>query len=340
MVLNPTPQSSGLDAQAGLIPRRRLLHLGVAGLTLLSLPVLSDCSSAPPLQIALQPWCGYQFMKLAYQQGWISNEHIQLMETTKTSQSVAALRSGQVDAAALTLDEILRLRDEGMDLSVVMVFDISAGADVLLTRPGLTTLADLRGKRIGVENSSLGEIMLARILQVSGLQRTDIIVVKMEEDHVLAWQRDQLDAVITYDPSRTALLNLGLSPLFDSSQLPLLILDMLAVRKDVLDSKGEAVRELIAGHFYALQQWQENPIDISYQLAPLLSVDGDSVYERFKGLNLPDLLYNRHYFDRPMLELNTAASEVAQIMSAAGMLKNTLVPDGLFDGAYLPEETK
>ena len=321
--------------------RRRFLQLNAATVVLLNLPMISACSAHPPLKIAVQPRCGYQFLKLAGQQGWITGDHIQLVDTGWTGESVAALRAGQVDGAALTLGEVLRLCAEGMELSVVMLFDISAGADVLLARPDLTTLAGLRGKRIGVENSSLGEIMLSRSLQASGLQRTDVQVVLMNEtEHALAWDRDNLDAVITYDPSRTALLNRGLVPLFDSTKLPFLILDMLVVRKEALVSKGDALRELIAGHFYALQQWLNNPINTAYHLAPLLAVSAGNVDEVYTGLNLPDVLYNRQYFEHPMAELSRAATEVAQIMSAAGMLQNIPVTERLFTGEYLPDETK
>jgi hypothetical protein len=120
----------------------------------------------------------------------------------------------------------------------------------------------------------------------------------------------------------------------------MLILDLLVVRNDVLDDKAAALRELVAGHFYALQQWRDNPVDIAYRLAPLLSVTADKVDEVYKGLNLPDLLYNRLIFENPMSDLTAAANEVGQIMLAAGELNNIPVTDRLFTGDYLPEETK
>ena len=52
-------------------------------------------------------------MFLARSEGWLPNEAIRLFETASASQSIAALAQGQVQAAALTLDEVLRARAEG-----------------------------------------------------------------------------------------------------------------------------------------------------------------------------------------------------------------------------------
>jgi NitT/TauT family transport system substrate-binding protein len=316
--------------------RRRFLQLNMGALFAAG---LSGCGQGQPLRIAIQPWCGYQFVKLASLQGWMSTETIQIMDTALAIESKQALQNGAVDCAALTLDEVLLLLDAGLDLKVALVFNVSAGADVLLVRPEIDRLQQLRGKRIGVENSSLGAIMLAEFLSSAGLQRSEVVVIDMDADHISFWDNENLDAVLTYDPSRSELVNRGLIPLFDSRSLPLTIVDVLAVRGEVLSDKAGAIRDLIAGHFYALRQWQENPINTSYQLAPLIGVGAEAVNDVYKGLDLPDALYNRRYLTPPAAELTRAATSVAGIMREAGMLGRMPELEGLFVADYLPGQT-
>lgn len=96
-----------------------------------------------PIAIAAQVWPGYEPMFLARSEGWLDAERVHLLETASATESLQALRDGTVDGAALTLDEVLKARATGLSLSVVMIFDLSAGADMLVARAGITTLADL-----------------------------------------------------------------------------------------------------------------------------------------------------------------------------------------------------
>ena len=318
--------------------RRNFLRLSAAALAMPWLASLSGCGTDRPLRVAVQPWCGYQFLFIARQEGWLKAQAIELVETALTRDSVEALKQGKVDAAALTLDEVLLLREQGHPLQVVMVFNISAGADVLLAKPDIRTLQQLKGKRIGVETSSLGKIMLNRVLQAAGLQRTELIVVPMGEDHLQHYQQAPMDAVLTYEPNLGKLRALGLQPIYDSRQAPNLILDVLAVTPEAASNHSEALRTLIAGHFRALRLWRTNPLDTSYILAPRLQVEPTQVAKVYQGLDLPDALYNLEYLSPPAATLTGSAESLAAIMREAGVLKQKPELSDLYLADFLPSE--
>jgi NitT/TauT family transport system substrate-binding protein len=79
-------------------------------------------------------------MFLARERGWLNDSQVQLVQTRSASESISALRSGKVQAAALTLDEVLVARASGLALSVVLVFNVSLGADMLVARSQLPTM--------------------------------------------------------------------------------------------------------------------------------------------------------------------------------------------------------
>lgn len=319
-----------------VLSRRRVLALGGAAAAWGALGGLAGCGRRPPLNVAVQPFCGYQFLSLANEEGYLRDTGVRLVPVATYADAVKALTSGAADGAPVTLDQALQLHDSGLRMIVPMVFDISAGADVVLARPGIDSLDGLRGRRIGVETTTLGTIMLAKVLEAAGLQRSDVTVVPMSEDHVGAWQGTQLDAVLTYEPSLSDLRQLGLETLFDSRSLPQTIVDVLVVRPEAANANPRALRALIAAHFKALRLWRSNPIDTAYRLAGFLGVPANRVQGVINGLDLPDVVYNRHYLTPPATELTRSALDLGDILLREGVLKRPPDLAGLFVPDFLP----
>lgn len=320
------------------LDRRQFLRWGSA--MMLSTGMMAmGCSPSTPLKIALQPWCGYQFLVLAQNLGWLPPEHIALQPVALASDAVTLIEQGRVDGAALTLDEVLRLRDRGIDLTVVMVFDVSVGADVLLARPNVADVSQLRGKRIGVEDSGLAKIMIAKLLAQAQLDPDALQLEIIGSDHLDAWQRGQLDAILTYEPALSRLqAEQGLVRIFDSHDAPQLIVDVLAIRRASLTQHDTALRELMAGHFRALELWYSNPIDTAHRLSLSLGVDSEQVKTLFKGLDMPDVLYNRQYLHPPAAQLQHSAREIADIFIRQGLMHHPFQGERLFSADYLPGE--
>lgn len=302
----------------------------VTALALTYFLLLTSCASFSPLTVASHLWPGYEFIFYAQHQGWLNPEELHVVETASASESLQALVDGRVEAATLTLDEVLRGREQGLPLTIVLILDISAGADVLLVQPDIKDLAQLKGKRIGVETSALGELMLNRILGQAHLLATEVHVVPVTFDAQLAaWRAGQLDAVISYEPLAHQLEDLGAERIFDSRQLPNTIFDVLAVRSDKLDQHAQQIKQLVQGHFRGLHAWKTNPIDSEYRFARHLQVPAEEVSLLYRGLELPDIDYNRRLLNSPAKELNNTALEIQMIMNWSSALDNLFVADFL-----------
>lgn len=277
-------------------------------------------------------------MFLARQEGWLASADLSFLETATATASLAALASDQADAAALTLDEVLRARDQGIALNVVLVFDISTGADMLLARPEIKRLADLAGKRIGVEQTALGALMLHKILTAAGLPKSAISLVPLGGDgHLDTWNKEKLDAVITYEPTATHLLEEGARRLYDSRQMPDTIFDVLAIKPEVAERQPEALATLVAGHFRALRHFRHNPQDAAYRMAARMGIPAEELLDAFRGLELPDLHANRRLLDGSTNRLPRAAGEISQVMLAAGLLRGPADLNGLVLADFLPK---
>jgi NitT/TauT family transport system substrate-binding protein len=322
-----------------VVLRRAVL---AAGVDVILAPVLSGCDwlSDQPVAVAAHVWVGYEPMFLARERAWLNDSQVQLLRTRSASESISALRSGKVQAAALTLDEVLTARASGLALTVVLVFNVSMGADMLVARSPFKRLADLKGRRIGYEASSVGEVMLYEVLKAANLSRQDVSLVKLPVDQQLeAWQHQFLDAVITYEPVASQLLATGAVRLFDSRQIPGTIVDVLAVHHDALDrAHTSALRHLIAGHFRALDHLLRSPQDAAYRMAPHLNLPASAVLLAYKGLMLPTAVSNYRLLAGAQPELLATARMVMPILVDNGAIKQADTLVNLIRADYLPTD--
>lgn len=293
-----------------------------------------------PIAVAGHVWVGYEPTFLARDEGWLDTRKVHLFETISASDSLRALQDGKVDGAMLTLDETFKARASGIPLSVVMVFNISAGADMLVARSTISNLSELKGKRIGYESSSVGDLLLAVILNQAGLSKKDVklVPISVDKQHD-AWVRNQMDAVITYEPVATQIVGHGGGRLFDTRQTPNLIVDVLAIRSDVLDRRhSKAIQHLISSHFKALDHLNRNPQDAAYRMAGRLGLTAEGVLAAYKGLVLPDAANNLRLLSGDSPELYKSAKDLSAIMLASGILKKGDETGSLIRSEYLSEK--
>ena len=319
------------------VTRRRFLTL-MGGLACVSL--FPGCAPrAQPITIGLQVWPGYEPTPLAKAMGWLDEKQVKLVQTGSATESLKLLEQGKIDGAYLTLDEVLRARENGIPLSAVLVCDISAGADQLLARPGIKILADLKGHRIGVEEGAVGALMLYQGLLAAGLKIADVKPVSLTIDqHVDAWKRGEIDAIVTYEPAASQIMGMGGKLLFDSSRIPDYIVDVLAIRSTLLDNAhADAVRNLVASHLKALHYLNNHLDDAAYRMAPRLKVSPEQVMGVFKGLLLPNLENNIRLLASSKPALQRSAGMVADTMRKAGILHKQPDLSGLLRPEFLPK---
>lgn len=305
---------------------------------MLALSVTCDRFSDKPIAIAAHIWSGYELMFLADDLSWLDKRRIQLRQTSSATESLRLLREGSVDGAALTLDEVLRARRDGLMLTIVMVFDISAGADALVATPDIRQLSDLKGRRVGYEPGAVGEWMLVNILQKSGLNHDDVQRVPLTFDqHEHAFGR-QVDAVVTYEPVVSRLMDRNALKLFDSREIPDTIVDVLALRSDRMPAMNQhTIRQLIDAVFRARQHLALNSADSAYRMARRFGLPADRVLSSFRGLVLPDADYNERLLGGEQPVLRQRAANLAASLPSTN--RSAIIDDfdELMTSAYLPD---
>ncbi|MFZ5461130.1 ABC transporter substrate-binding protein [Stutzerimonas stutzeri] len=220
----------------------------------------------------------------------------------------------------IRLDETLLLQaSTDLNLEIILIASVSAGADVLFARAPIATLDDLRGRRIGVENTALGAYFLSRVLDQAQLDIADLDVVSLPvHEQVEAYTAGRVDAVITFASEGPALEASGARRIFDSRQLPGEIVDVLVVDRQRVSP--EQRRRLRALWFDALRAWQEQRAKTDPHLLARLGLTPAALQVTLNGLLMGDRTVNREWLDDG--QLHRSIARLNQYMSERQLLNN------------------
>ena len=320
-------QSLGIK---GLIVLLALICIGMGA------SLLRSCIRMPdePLRVGTNVWPGYECLYLARGLGYYEGTAIDLVEFPSSSEVLRAYRNETIEVAALTFDEVLYLSTvQKRDSRVVLITDFSTGGDVIIAKSEFEDMQSLRGQRIGIESSALGAFVITRALEKAGMSRNDIVIVALEvSEHESAFKEGQVDAVVTFEPVRSKLLDLGGRILFDSSQIPNEIVDVLVTSEEVLSSnRRRSLKILIEGWFHALDYLREKPRDAARLIAPREGVDPEQFLQMLELIRIPDLEENKELLGRSDELFNDGMRGLYKIMLEEGLLEKQTDPLSLLD---------
>src|SRR3954465_14446694 len=143
------------------------------------LAALFGCMREPEtaLRIGTNVWIGSEPLYLARELGRLDPQMVQLVEYPSASEVLRAYRNQAIDGMVISLDELFGLAADGLQPRVILVVDVSNGADVVVGRPGMRSMRDLKDKAVAVESGALGAFVLSRALAVNNMQPGDVNVV-------------------------------------------------------------------------------------------------------------------------------------------------------------------
>jgi NitT/TauT family transport system substrate-binding protein len=317
----------------------KLLIPALVSLVASSVFLLSGCTQSEnkELKVGTNIWIGYEPGYIAESEG-LYQLPVQMRQFSSATEVMRAFRNQLIDVAALTLDEALQLAQHDDDVVVILVADISDGADVIMARPEIKTVGDLAGKRVAAEGTALGAFVIARALEQHEVDPTTVNVVAITVDEsLIAYDNNQIDAVVTFEPFRTKLLNAGAVEIFNSRQIPNEIVDVLVARKTGIKEYGASLRDFVAGWSAAIELIKTSPERVNPIIARRMEITVEEAKSSYDGLQLPDLATNKALLTGQDPTLSLVANTLNSLLLEKGLLEKSVVVDGLFSGALVQD---
>ncbi len=210
----------------------------VYGLALSVGLLAASTAEAAPIKIGYSDWPGWVAWQVAIDKGWIKDAGLDVtFEWFDYVASMDAFSAGKIDGVMMTNGDALVTGAAGAKSVMILITDYSNGNDMIVAKPGISSLKDLKGKKIGIEVGFVEHLLLLDGLVKNGLSEKDVTLVNTktnETPQVLG--SGQVDAIGAWQPnSGMAMKSLpGSKPVYTSAQSPGLIYDVIAVNPATL----------------------------------------------------------------------------------------------------------
>jgi NitT/TauT family transport system substrate-binding protein len=258
---------------------------------------------------------------LARSLGRLDSKRVHLLDYGSTADALRAYQSGVVDGVGLTTSYVIELLAVSSNDRIVMVIDVSNGGDALVASANIKSVRELRGRRIGVEGGSLGALVLWRALEYGELAKTDVHLVPVDATgQQAAFAAGAVDAVVTYEPTRSTLVARGANDIFNSSMMPNEIVDVLVVRGAAIREQEQALAHLTDAWFYALDYLRRHPVDAAARVAPREDLTADAYLASLKGAQILDRDENHRWLTGDPSPIAEHLQSLADVMHRAGLL--------------------
>lgn len=306
-------------------------------LAVISVLALSACSASAPADTAGAPttkiklgfsaWPGWFPWQVAQEQGLFAknNVDVELRYFDSYTDSLNALATGAIDANSQTLNDTLSSVSGGAKETVVLANDNSTGNDKIIAREGIASVADLRGKKVAVEQGTVDHYLLLLALSAAKLTEQDIQLVPLATDAAAAaFVAGQVDAVGAFAPfTTTALQRPGSRAVATSAEFPGAIPDHLVVTESLVTDRPDDVQKLVNTWFDTIN-WIRDNRDAAYEI--MAKRAGVSVND-YRTYDAGTTIFTR----QQNIDAFTPGTTPAHLNYQAGQIADFLVRTGLVD---------
>jgi NitT/TauT family transport system substrate-binding protein len=221
---------------------------------LLLTPLLTALPARAEITLGVNDWVGYVVWYVAQEKGFFKKHgaDVKLVWCDGVVDSLDKFAAGKLDANAQPWADTLIHISRKVPLKTILAIDYSAGADALMVGPKIQKLADLKGKKIAMEEAAITQFMVETALTKAGLLSKDVQIMYMPAgDATKAFMEGKVDAAAVWNPfvndiqaSRKG------RPLFSSKDVP-------GMMSDVIVASEKSLKEKRADYIGLVRAWYD-----------------------------------------------------------------------------------
>lgn len=252
------------------------------------------------VKIGVSDWPGWVAWYVAEQKGFFKKHgaDVKLVWFANYTDSISALSSGQLDANSQTWSDTMGPLAKGVPIKAILVNDNSAGNDALMVGPKIKSFADLKGKRIALEEFSISHFVLATALAKNGMSQKDVKVVNLAAgDAAAAFIAGRVDAAVVWNPWINQIERSGKGrALFTSKDMPGLIPDLLVAQDKAIKAKRKDLVGAIKAWFETEKFLREQPDEAVAIMSKVVSLKPEEYKVFLPGTRFFDAAANQAAF--------------------------------------------
>ncbi len=268
---------------------KSLPRLGSAAFALLA---MCGLAGAEPLKIAYSDWPGWVAWEIGIQKGWFKEAGVDVeFQWFDYVPSMDAYVAGKVDAVCMTNGDALVTGATGKPSVGIIINDFSNGNDMIVGAPGIESIKDLKGKKVGLEEGFVEHLLLLTGLEKNGMTLADVTIVNTPTNETpQVFGSKAVDAIGAWQPNSGQALKAipGSKSIFSSADAPGLIYDLLYVSPESLEKHKDEWAK-VAKVWYKIADYihdEQNLDDVLKILSARVKISPEEYEPFLKGTHI------------------------------------------------------
>ncbi len=278
--------------------------------------------------IGISGWTGFAPLTLAKEAGLFKKHGLDVsIKKIPQKDRHLAIASGDIQCAATTVETWIVWNANGVATTQIFQLDKSYGADGMVVKPGITKIADLKGKTVAASAPGTAPYFgLAWMLKKNGLSLKDVKIVNLEPQaaaNAMIAGTAGIDAAMTYEPYLGAVRAKPEAGKIIATTLDYpMVMDTFGCTPKFLADNPKAAKALADGYFDAVAMIKADPRK-SFEI---MGADVKQTAEQFEKsqayLRWQDREANQKFFAGEHAQFS---KEAAELLLEAGIIR--AIPD-------------
>jgi NitT/TauT family transport system substrate-binding protein len=317
------------------------IALGTTACTTQAASSATAGSGDSKVTIGFSAWPGWFPWQVAQEKGLFAKNgvDVELKYFDSYTDSLNALATGNITANSQTLNDTLSSVSGGSKQTIVLVNDNSTGNDQIIARPGINSIADLKGKKVAAEQGTVDHYLLLLALKKAGLSESDVEFTPLATDAAAAaFVAGKVDAVGVFAPFTTTALGLrGSKAIATSKDFPGAIPDHLVFGTDFVKGHPEQVQAIVKTWFDTLA-WIAAHKD---EAIAIMAKRGGVSVEDYKSYDAGTTIFTRQQnldafaSGKTQANLDYQADQIADFLVSTKLVDKKPSLDGLFEPKFV-----
>lgn len=201
---------------------------------------------------------------------------VEIVQINDYVESINQYTAGAFDGCVMTnMDALTIPAAGGVDSTALIVGDFSNGNDGIVLKGKAKKLADIKGQKVNLVELSVSHYLLARGLEKVGLKEKAITVVNTSDaDMVATFGSSAVTAAVTWNPLLAEIAaQPNTSKVFDSSEIPGEIIDLMVVNTETLKANPTFGKALVGAWYEIMALMQQGDTTALTAMAKAAATD-------------------------------------------------------------------
>ena len=288
------------------------------------------------IALGMSGWTGFAPLTLAKGAGIFEKNGLDV-EIKKIPQKDRhlAVASGDIQCAATTVETFMIWNANGVPIKQLFQLDMSHGADGMVVRNDIASIADLKGKTVAASAPGTSPyFVLAWMLNENGLTLDDVTVVNLEPAAAAqSFVAGQNDAAMTYEPYLSTVRdNPDAGKIIATTLDYPVVMDSVGCTPEFIAANPDAVKALAKSYYDALEMIKTDQAKAYEIMGADVKQTGEQFGKSAGYLQWQDAEANKTFMTSGIQEFYAKAGP---LLEKIGIIKEIPATDTLVDTSWM-----